>query len=274
MTNRKETGFTLIEVLIAMTILAVLSVFTADSVQRSLRMKAKIQKDVINESKIRNAIRVIERDINLAFQYRNIDYELRQALRKNLASGAATSNTTGPLTPGVPPTNTEEELKAPKVLTGFVGENSSLHFTTLSHVRLSPDSKESDQEEVGYFVAGCPSSPLLGTSGVNTGNCLFRRSSPYLDGELEDGGTSVPILSNVKKFNLRYIGQGKQDWVSQWRSDDLGDDATKGKYPQAVEVELEVDFDGKALAINTVVPLRFPNNRKKTGDANGEHSHP
>jgi prepilin-type N-terminal cleavage/methylation domain-containing protein len=259
--NRR--GFTLLEVLLAITFLATLMAFTAQSVIRSSRLKTTLQEEIDRDSKLTNALNLMERDINLAFHYRSMEAEVEKEIKQGSASPTPTPNgsVTPPPTPGgqsqsaTPGFNFEPKQYVQ--LTQFIGAESSLHFTSLSHVRTIKDSPESDQQEVGYYLEGCDKAE---GDDSDTGQCLWRRSTPYIDEDVTEGGGSTLLLSGVKELRFRYYGEDKLDWVSSWRTDQGGDDATKDKFPLAVEVTLSIVEKGKESSVSTVVPILFPNN--------------
>ena len=85
MKNRSKSaaGFTLLELLLAMSLMAFLSVMTMQSIQRALKTKAKLQKNIDLQSSIRDALRVMERDIQLAFHYRLYGASLQSSAPTN-----------------------------------------------------------------------------------------------------------------------------------------------------------------------------------------------
>ena len=68
---------TLIEVLISLAILTFLSISTGRFIRNSLQDKAKKTRDAEGQSQVRDALNVMKRDINLAF-----NFELRTFLIK------------------------------------------------------------------------------------------------------------------------------------------------------------------------------------------------
>src|SRR5690606_21181322 len=99
---RKSQGFTLIEVLIAIAILAVLSMYTAQSIQSAVQSKAKISSDLERTSTLRDAVKIIERDIQLAFNYRDPNillYNKAGQERERRAKQPATDNSNNPSQP-------------------------------------------------------------------------------------------------------------------------------------------------------------------------------
>lgn len=256
-------GFTMIELMITITILGTLTVMTAQAISQAIKAKIKLQDQIDDASRIRDAIRLIERDINLAYHYRDIEKELEQLIKKKNkpAAGAVpvTDNSNNP------PAREEVQRQNPE--TNFVGSNESIQFVTFNNGRTVRNAHQADFVEVGYSLKDCRS--LREDKGSS--KCLWRRSSPYVDLDVTKGGDEVALLENVSEFKLRYIGKGKQDWVSDWRTDEQGDGATKGKFPQAVEVSLTVEKKnkgkGKKYSMQVIVPIHFPNNPEEAANA-------
>jgi hypothetical protein len=156
-------------------------------------------------------------------------------------------------------------------VTQFVGEEKKMSFTSRSNARLFENAMESDQLEVSYSLTSCKVSPYETRNAKgdkNSGQCLIRRSSPYLDGDLTKGGKDIQILENVTELKFRYFGDGKTDWVAAWKSDKDGDDTTKGKFPLAVEITLTTEKNKRKTTLSTVATIRFPNNPVNKADPN------
>lgn len=248
---KSRLGFTLIEVLVVLIILAVLAALSAQTIQRSTMMKVKLQKGIDQTSAIRNALAVMERDISLAFNYRDPNREIQDAIKKKKQQSQEAAG-------GYSPSPMEEKPAPPK-LTQFTGEAQKLAFTSLAGVRTAPNSETSDQIEVSYTVRTCKSF----FQPEKSMQCLFRRTSSIIDEKLDDGGEEVAILENVTDFRLRYFGEGKEDWIEWWKTKDGADDVTRNIFPLAVEITVETEENGKKIKMLTVAELRFPNNPKK-----------
>lgn len=289
----KKSGFTLIEVVLAMTIMAFLTVMVSQAMRRSADFKTKIQKNIDHRSALNSAMRIIERDINLAFHYQDVNTEVLKEIEKKKKSGAAGGSTVDTDKDGVPDSqdpdddndgipdiqegsggntagntgqtgnNQQQQMYANwkireiKNFTGFKGAKESLHFTNLNNITGQPGEQVSDQQEVGYFVKSCKS---IADPSI-TSSCLWRRTSSYLDDKVDEGGTESVLIENVKKFELRYFGKEKEDWVDNWDATADGQDENlKNKFPSAVEVTLTVEQNKKEVSAIRVVALRFPNN--------------
>ncbi len=261
---RSRAGFTLIEVLLSITILATLSALAARSISQAVASKAKLQSQIDDVSKMRDALRLMERDINLAFHHKDDELELLTLLnKKNVPLVKAGTIPT----PTNPPPPREAERKDPS--TNFMGAEDQMSFVTMNNARMMKDSRQADFMEVGYALKSCHSA-----SGKQSSNCLWRRSSPVVDDDVTTGGDEVVLLENVTEFSLKYIGIGKQDWVSSWKSDKGGDAVTKNSFPKAVQISLTVQkpaadngAPGKKYSMQIVASIHFPNNLEPTNGA-------
>lgn len=273
---RNPRGFTLVEVAIAMLIMSFISVATVQAIQRALATRSKVQKDIDKNSTLRDALRIMERDINMAFNYRDPTielYNLAQQERKKAdqaASGTGTGGTgSGTATGTGTPTTTnpldEEKYKQKeqKIVTHFIGEVESLDFTSLSNVRVTEDAKVSSQAEIGYRIKPC----RRRTTQEQSSRCLWRRISDYIHEEdITKHGQETVLLENITEFKLRYLGPGRDgEWVDSWITNERGDDLTRFRFPYAVEITIAVkDPDPKAkdktLRMTTVASIRNPNN--------------
>lgn len=266
---KKNCGFTMIELMITITILGTLTVMTAQAISQAIRAKIKLQDQIDDVSRMRDAVRLLERDINLAYHYRDIEKELEQIIKKK---NTPTQGGQPPASPEQQQPSSNQETKRQDPQTHFVGNGESINFVTTNNARTVRNTRQADFVEIGYSLKDCKN--LRDDKGSS--KCLWRRSSPYVDLDVTKGGDELVLLENVSEFKLRYIGKGKQDWVSDWRTDEQGDGATKGKFPQAVEisitVEKKVKAKGKKYSMQVIVPIHFPNNPEEGANAQGNQS--
>lgn len=290
---QKDTGFTLIEVLITVMILGTLTVLAARSMQQAVQSKTKIQGQIDDLSKIRDTLRVFERDLNLAYHHRDIEKEM-DTLIKKYQRGTSTQRPPGapgaPAAPGTIPgsglpgegnpedpyANLPDPNRAPRQdpTTHFVGTENAIHLVTRNNSRMVANQKEADFSEVSYSLKDCKSLK----EGEGTSKCLWRRHHSFVDDDVTLGGTEVVLLENVTEFELKYLGKGKQDWVTTWRSDKAGDAVTKGHFPIAVELSLTVEKKEKGKAkkysMQIVAPIHFPNNPVPSATQGGTNANP
>lgn len=281
--NRR--GFTLLEIIIAISILAFVSLFTAQAIQKALSNRAKVQGDIERVSAVRDALKVMESDINKAFNHTDINIQLynetakerNKKIEEAKAKGGAGNITT---TPGNPTTGSPAadpyasmeplKLKEEKRVTHFIGESGSLDFSSLSNARISSEERTSDQAEIGYSLKDCKSRADRNRST----KCLVRRIATVIDADIQAGGEETNLVEDVTKLEFRYLGPpDATQWLDSWYTNERGDDRTRGIFPYAVEVTLEVHNTSDKLArpvrMTMVAAIRNPNNpAKKEGDPN------
>lgn len=286
-------GFTLIELIVSITLLAFISMFVAQSMQKGLAARAKITREIDRTVALREAVNLISRDIQLAFNYRDINVKLYNAAIKERckqptptptnSTNQNNNNSNQPNQPNQPnpparpappagtldPNSEQCRPKEEKVLTAFIGESDRLDFTALSYVRLRKDEPSSDQAEIGYQLKNCRTR----LKGEDAGQCLWRRVSPVIDDDVTTGGTETVLIENVKSFTLRYLSEGTDgEWQKIWNSKGNDDPNKAGRFPLAVEVTLQI-YDNnfnppKEIGMTVVAPLRFPNNPDQNESSN------
>lgn len=275
------SGFTMLEMLIVIMIMATLTVLSSQAIQQAIKNKIKLQGQIDDVSEVRDSLKVIERDVNLAFHYNDLELEMKNLIKqKRMNPGTSTgtvpagaTTTTTLASAAYNPNDPNDPLNAPTPnrkdpTTQFVGSESEMSFATLNTARVSENSQQADFIKVGYSVKSCHKP---GSSSMST-KCLVRRSSPVVEGDVTLGGDDTVLLEDVSEFNLRYFGFGKQDWNTSWDSVN-GDAIAKGKYPDAVEVSLTVEkgegVKKKKVSMQLVIPVRYPNNITKASTTTG-----
>lgn len=289
MITRSQRGFTLIEIMIAMAILAVISILSAQTMKAGITDREAISTEISADSKVADAMRIIRNDINSAYHYRDIFITIENNAAKPDPKptpgkpGDQTQTQTQPQTPQAPENpQTAAEAQAtprptPPEVTGFIGEAESVYLTTLSNERTMQDSQVSDQAKIGYYVKSCRA-----RSGNKTveDKCLYRSLSPYLDEDIDKPGDETVLLEHVSQFKLRYLGPGKGtstdlEYVDLWKTGKAGDDLTKENFPYAVEVTIVTedknDPKAKKVTASALIPIQFPNNPPKK-DANSTNA--
>lgn len=262
---KSQRGFTLIEVMITVGILAAMTILATQSIQQAVRSKTKIQEQIDDVSRMRDALRLLEGDINQAYHYRDIEKELDDLMNKKNQAPGLPGAPAAVIPPSAP---NPEEGKRMDPTTVFIGAEDTLAFVTMNNARMIRNMKQADFMEVGYSLEDCKSL----TGEKNSTKCLWRRTSSWVDDDVKLGGDKVVLLENVSEFKLRYIGKGKDDWVSIWRTDEGGDTATKNKFPTAVEISLAIERGPgpkkRKHSMQIVAQIRFPNNEEAKSNAN------
>ena len=135
--------------------------------------------------------------------------------------------------------------------TFFIGEDKadqdSVRFSSLSHLRLVKDSKQSDQCKISYEAVPNPENPR--------GFDVIRREDLWLDATTEVKSKGYPLLENLVQFNIEYYDERKNEWGKEWDTEKLD---WAGKLPLAVRVTIaftDPDDDTKTIPLGTTFLL-------------------
>jgi len=227
--NKK--GFTLIEVLVSVAVLAMIMASVWSSTKQSLDSKERVEnRDEMYQSG-RVALRKIADDISMAF------------LIRSPAERAATATAMG--------TATAEVQTRPRPIAFFIGEDrgerDEVRFTTLSNIRLFKNARQSDQAKVSYSVQQSPDDSQV----MN----LVRTFSPYLNEQNTVEGTSYVVAENIREFSLEYYDLRKQEWGRSWNTEAVD---WKERLPRAVRITLsfpDPDDDRESIVMRTAAMI-------------------
>lgn len=118
--------------------------------------------------------------------------------------------------------------------TGFIGQSGSqfdrIDFTSFAHRRVTKDSRESDQAEIGYFVVKDPD--------VDGKMDLVRREQAPIDFDIKRGGVINVLAEEVERFDVRYFDSVTGQWLDTWDSTTLTGQGNR--LPLEVRIELEL----------------------------------
>ncbi|MEM8608205.1 MAG: type II secretion system protein GspJ [Myxococcota bacterium] len=189
-------GFTLIEIMLAIAILAIVGTLIYGGFAQTTLNKTRIESDIDHYRTVNMALERMAREVNQAFvsTHENPSLDLRT------------------------------------VHTVFDGKDNGredrLDFTSFSHRRLYRNAKESDQNEISYFVTEDPDEP--------GSRVLARRQQNRIDEEPRKGGKSQILVRGVEEFNIEYFDPLLSEWVQEWTSDD--------RFKQANRLPTQVRF--------------------------------
>ncbi len=172
-------GFTLIEVMVAVAITAVMGAMLVGAFQRAYGARELTEQQEDRYAGARVALTRMAREISMAFLSEHYDHN--------------------------------HFRERPTLFRGRDGgERDDLLFTTMSHERLTRDAKESDQSVVEYALDSDPDFPGE--------EALWRREKVRIDGDPEHGGTRAVLCQHVVAFDLSYWDWKKQEWAREWSS--------------------------------------------------------
>lgn len=176
--RRAPRGFTLMEVMIAVAITALMGTVVAMAFTTGFNAKEVVEAEADRYRMLRTAMNRMVREIGSA--YVSDRYDLKRFRDQNDR-----------------PTN-------------FIGERDRLLFTTFAHQRLYTDSKESDQTVVEYFVESSRE------PGANGRQDLMRRQNPNVGERMDRGGTTDVLYEGVKGVEFAYWDTEKEEWDDEW----------------------------------------------------------
>ncbi len=178
MRTRRAAAFTLIEVMVAATILAMLSVSLYSTISDVTRARKNADKVQDRYSQVRIAMERLTRDLSMAFVSNHED--LLQQQRRTRFEGTDR---------------------------GMLDE---LTFSSFAHERLVKDVKEADSTMLVWNVGPDPYD--------RSKQSLFRRETRRLAYEdpRTAKGTSFVVCEDVRRFNVRYWDAPQKAWKDEW----------------------------------------------------------
>lgn len=115
--------------------------------------------------------------------------------------------------------------------TVFIGQDGddadTVWFATMAHLPTTYGAAECDQAEITVWTQEDPNN--------DDALLLLHRESPRIDQVPDEQGAILPLASNVKRFDLRYLDPTTNEWRDDW--DSTGID-TPGRIPRAVQILL------------------------------------
>jgi len=215
--TRTARGFTLLEVMIAVAITAVIGSMAAGVYQQVDRAASAARDQGERYAGARLALTRLSRELSMAFLSEHYD-RARFRDRPTL----------------------------------FKGESDQLLFSTMAHVRLAQDAKESDQAMVEYLVER---DPVSGT------DALYRREKVRIDDEPDRGGRKDLVATHVKGISLQYWDLKRKEWVREWST---RTPEKLNELPTRIRIALEIVLaDGRIEKFTTqarvaiTTPLEF-----------------
>ena len=176
--QRRARGFTLMEVMIAVAITALIGGMVTVSFQTGFKAKEEIERDAEYYRMLRAAMERMTREIGAAFVSDRYD--------------------------------TKRYRDAQDRPTNFIGERDRLLFTSFAHQRLYTDAKESDQAVIEYYVRSSDE------PGARDRKDLIRRENPLVQDRMDRGGSEDALFEGVKELRFEYWDSEKKEWDEEW----------------------------------------------------------
>lgn len=265
--GRKEAGFSLLEVLIALAVLVFISMGIYQATSQTYRLRDVLMNEGDFYNGIRMAMDIVQRDVTMI-------YSPTLTAPPKSETATATGGPTAP--PPGDPAAAQEMLNLLSTELGqttdfwlpaidksgirpsrFIGTDSKMSFISLSHLRVYRDAPESEFAKISYELRKdegnivAPDALLLvKTENPNAFDVEDRKDAKQI--------RTYPLLHGITKFKYRYYHKGKDQWYNSWDSDK---EEFKNAYPDMIEVTLGVvgpsrlSFEGQ-YQFRPEVPLR------------------
>jgi general secretion pathway protein J len=123
-----------------------------------------------------------------------------------------------------------------------------LDFTAFAHVRTDRDVHESDQAEVGYFLAKNPDVPDT--------RDLVRREQAPIDFDPLKGGIVNVVAEDVDTFEFRFLDPLTGMWVENWDTTQVS--GQPNRLPLEVEIKLVLNGVGGGTQYSYTTKLFLP----------------
>lgn len=217
-----KRGFTLLEIILAVSILALVGTMIYGGFSQTALNKARVEEDVERSRIVHMTLERLARELSMAFVSTHVNPSL--------------------------------DLRV--VQTAFVGsdrgKDDRIDFTSFSHRRLYRDARESDQNEISYFVTEHPEE-----RGVSV---LARREQNRIDADPRRGGKSQILIEGIEEFNLEYFDPLLSDWVQEWDTQNVL--AQPNRLPTQVRIRIAVKDPRKrgatqVFGTRVTIPLTY-----------------
>ena len=176
--TRSTAGLTLIEVMVAIAVLAMISMILYGAFATMRNSKAGLERLTDRYREGRLALARISRELQSAYLSMHVPIDQQLAVSRTAFVGS----------PGTPADR--------------------LDFTSFAHRRLDRDAHESDQAEISYFGSENPDE-----DGVID---LARRTQSPIDLDPQTGGRVEVLATDIDLFKIEYLDPLTSEWVDTW----------------------------------------------------------
>jgi prepilin-type N-terminal cleavage/methylation domain-containing protein len=264
--SRNDQGFTLIEVLISIVILAFISLGLYNAITETYRVRETLSTEGDFHNGIRLSMNILQRDLALVYSpvallpspspspsNPAIAAQQAQALQLQNSQLAAQDPDLFQTFDFWEPAIDKSGIRPSR----FTGTENKLTFVSNSHFRVYKDSPESEFADITYQIEPDSDDPNLKMLVKIENTDAFetdRRQQTQFD-------RRYILLHGIKSFKYRFYRKDKEEWAVNWDTDK---DEFKGLYPDMIELTLQVTsgpkltFDGRFL-FRPELPLRALN---------------
>ncbi|MEK6776546.1 MAG: type II secretion system protein [bacterium] len=84
-----------------------------------------------------------------------------------------------------------------------------IYFISTSYQRTSPEAREGEIAEIGYFFDVDP---------ISGKKRLIRSVDSSVDSDIKDGGTLMLLTEQVKSLDIKYYKKDTKEWLDEWQA--------------------------------------------------------
>ncbi len=216
--RRARAGFTMLELLVASGILAMMAVMIFTAFEHTGHMRDRLGHRQERDHVARIAIAKLSRDLRSAFLSAHVNTAL--TVRTSLSGFVARHETHG----------------------------DRLDLTTFTHRRLMRHAHEGDACEVGYRVEARRDSADIYD--------LLRRESPRIDDDVQRGGTVDVLVPDVANLVLTYYEPATEQWKDSWDTTQASGEV--GRLPPRVRIVLTLNERDRGRVTERVYRTETP----------------
>lgn len=218
----RQAGITLMEAMIAITILTMVSTLVWGGFSQTARNKERVERDLDRMQEVRISLDRMVRELSQAYVSAQVN-----------------------------PNTALQQMK-----TAFIGhdhgERDRIDFTSFAHRRLRRDAHESDQCELSYFLANDPDPERSGQ------RVLARREQNRIDDDPTRGGHVQVLAHDVVGLDLEYLDPTSGEWLKSWDTTQAAQQPNR--LPSQVKILLTVRDPrrrGRTLTYGTRAEIRL-----------------
>lgn len=240
--NNSNSGFTLIEVIIAMAILVFISFSIYEATIQTYRLREILTTEGDFYNGIRLSMSILQHDVALLYSPvialpnpnptqtpPPLDYSQMQNFGFDDPSRAYTYWAPVLDTTGLRPSR-------------LIGTEGKLSFVSTSHIRIYKDAPESEFATITYEIKQGEKSRSNSSSDSEGSLVLTKTESPnaFVPDDLKDATVrTYELLHGIRKASFTYFQREGNTWKT-FRSWDSNKEETKNLYPSVIELKLEV----------------------------------
>ncbi len=249
--HRQNKGFTLVEVMLALSIVVSIVIIVWGSLGASFESSDYMRRSFDQHQQIRLAMERMSREFSSAFITVHANNRRNIPSAEELAGNVLAQPIDPEEEPPLPDDGSDSLFNQDVIIeTAFVGKSDEVHFTSMAHIRTQRDEEASDQAEIAYFVRN---SKRRGPDGRFSRE-LVRRADRSLDDDVESGGIIYTMIDNVEDVKFEYWEEGDDGdeegggrWTNKWDSRNFDQ---RGKLPTRVKITITVPAEGSTRREN------------------------